>query len=362
MLAVKDTDAMLAVNGAFRPQRISGQQRYATEIAAQLAGRPGVTELSLPARATGRLAAWSWVQTGLPLAAAGRPLLSLTGRAPAVCRAHVVTVHDLFPIEHPQWYRPAYARVHAALLRHHLRHAGLIVTVSEPVAEQIRQRTGRADVVVAPNAPSEVFSAGAGAGDPPADRLVEALLRRRGCAQLGQREGFLLSVASMDPRKNLARLVRAHGRLPAPLRHAYPLLLVGGSWDLFRGGELPPAEDVAQLGYVEDGELAALYREASAVVFPSLAEGFGLPAVEAAAAGARLALSDIDVLRWTCGSDADYFDPASVESITDALVHVLTAPGDAGRAAALRERVLERFSWSASADAIYAAVRRRWAR
>lgn len=349
---------VLTINGAFRPQRVSGQQRYAIEIARELLAMPLVREIGLPPRIGGSTAAtWAWIQLGLPVVTRDAVLLSLTSRAPAVARRHIVTVHDLFPLNHPEWYSHKYLLLHGPLLRHHLDHAALVVAVSEPVADQIRELTPRAvDIVVAPNAPSSVFTVEPAAG------LMERVLRRVNRADVLTRSGYLLVVGSMDPRKNLDRLVRAHATLPAAVRAEHPLVVVGGRWGLFRGGGVDESADVVPVGYVSDAELASLYRHATAVVLPSLDEGFGLPAVEAAVAGARLIVSDIPVFRWVCGSDARYFDPTDVEAITHAIAQVLTADrcGDRDRVAEIAVRVRERFSWSRSARGILRAATTRY--
>ena len=144
---------MFVVNGAFRGQRVTGTQRYAVEMSAALRELvPWCSEISPGASCVraGKAAAWLWTQTSLPVRARRSPLLSLTARAPAYHPCHVATVHDLFPLLHPEWYSPGYVAVHAPLLRHLLRCATALVTVSEPVAQDIRARalTGRRTPIV----------------------------------------------------------------------------------------------------------------------------------------------------------------------------------------------------------------------
>ena len=100
-----------------------------------------------------RYAQWLELQLRVPLRARRSTLLSLTSRSPVLPGRQVVTVHDLFPLTHPEWFAPAYAQLHRRLLRHHLVHAAGFVTVSEPVADEVRAELRR-DLpgVGAPNA------------------------------------------------------------------------------------------------------------------------------------------------------------------------------------------------------------------
>lgn len=329
---------MILVNEAFRPQRVTGQQRYASEIANRVLAAPDVSGIAPGAR-TGRRGstAWAWTLAALPLLARGRTLLSLTSRAPLEHPKHVVTVHDLFVLTNPEWYSTAYVRTHAPALRAALRSAAAVLAVSEPVARQIRRSglTG-ASVTVVPNAPSAVF----GTISP---ETGDNLLARQGLV----RDGFLLTVGSRDPRKNLRRLLDAYGRLSPVERRAVPLVVVGGGHAAFGAEDLDVPDGVVELGYVSDADLAALYGAARGVVFPSLDEGFGLPIVEAAAAGARLVASDIDAFRWIAGETLVTVDPYSVDSVLDGLRQVVDSPDTVPLldVAAMRAR----FDWDRSA-------------
>lgn len=324
----------IVINGAFRPQRVTGQQRYATEIADRLLARDGFAQEVPAGRWAGSAAReWLWALIRLPRLARRATLLSLTARAPIGVR-QVLVVHDLFVLTNPEWYSRKYVATHAPALRAQLRAARAVVAVSEPVADQVRERYGRA-VVVAPNAPSDVFSAPASADTEILDRLGVGA------------GGFLLTVGNMDPRKNLPALAEAYGRLSPEIRAEVPLVLVGGGAAIYRDQRIRLPEGMRSAGYVTDAELATLYRAARAVIFPSLAEGFGLPLVEAAAAGAGgLVISDIPVFRWICGESAAYVDPGSVASITAGLSRAID--GDVPPIGI----DLERFDWDASADTV----------
>lgn len=325
----------IIVNRAFAGQRVTGQQRYAREVARRLEASSdyrSAEPVGFWARST--LRTWAWVQIVLPFLARGSVVLSMTSRAPLWCRRHVLVVHDLFVLTHPEWYSRRYIWTHAPLLRAQLRSAAAVVAVSRPVADELAAY--RTDPVeVAPNAPSDVFFE---RPDGPDDEALTA----RGLVA----DGYLLAVGSKDPRKNLPRLAAAYGRLTAEDRRAFPLVVVGAANAIFADEALEWPEGKVDAGYVTDQELRQLYRHARCVVFVSLAEGFGLPLVEAAAAGSRgLLASDIPVFRWIGGDTVRYVDPLSVDDVAAALRGEIDDPQKL-------EPNVERFSWDRTARVV----------
>jgi len=151
----------------------------------------------------------------------------------------------------------------------------------------------------------------------------------------GAREPFLLYPASPWPHKNHARLLEAF-TLVRRERPELRLVLTGSGH-----GVLP--DGVESVGYVTQDELASLYRRASALVFPSLYEGFGQPPLEAMACGCPVACSDLPPLREVCGDAAVYFDPEDPEAIAAAALEAVTRGGAAGPARAAR------FTWDETA-------------
>jgi glycosyltransferase involved in cell wall biosynthesis len=324
--------APVLVNRSYAAQRVTGQQRYAAEITARLVGESFASVTPRGFWAGSVLRTWAWVQLVLSWRSSGSVLLSLTSRAPLWRRRHVLVVHDLFVLTNPEWYSRRYVWTHAPLLRAQLRTAAAVVAVSEPTAAQVAPYV-RGPVVVAPNAPSEVFLRGA------ADLSV---LGRRGL----EPGSYLLTVGSRDPRKNLPRIAQAYGRLSVGERRRHPLVVVGAENAIFAGERIEWPEGTVLAGYVPDEELCALYAGARSVVFLSYAEGFGLPLVEAAAAGSGgVLVSDIPVFRWICGEDAHYVDPHCADAVVEGLRAALAEPR--------RPRVeLDRFSWDASARTV----------
>ena len=151
--------------------------------------------------------------------------------------------------------------------------------------------------------------------------------------QLGLPSQYLLHLGTIEPRKNLLRLLRAYCALPGSLRDRWPLLLVGGwGWNTAGVADYLHREarhrGVIHLGYVCDEHLSALYNGARALVFPSLYEGFGLPPVEMMACGGA-------VLASTAGS---------VQEIVGGRAH-LVAPEDEGGWRAAMARVVQDDDW-----------------
>ena len=326
--------APVVVNQSFAMQRVTGQQRYAAEISKRLLASERFRALApggFWSRSTWRV--WAWLQLVLPWLARGSTLLSMTSRAPWWRRRQVLVVHDLFVLTNPDWFSRRYYLTHAPLLRAQLRSAAAVVAVSQPTADAVASRYG-GPIVVAPNAPSETFADSVD-GD------------ERALCRLGLRAGsYFLAVGSMDPRKNLGRLADAYGRLTEAERRAHPLVVVGGGSAVFRQQEFSWPSGTVQAGYVSDDDLRQLYRGAHAVVMVSVAEGFGLPLVEAAACGARhLLVSDIPAFRWVCGDAAHYVNPLVSAEIAGGLREVLTTPRT-------QNIDLSRFDWDASARVI----------
>ena len=138
--------------------------------------------------------------------------------------------------------------------------------------------------------------------------------------------GFVLAVGTLEPRKNLPRLVAAYGRLDEATQARHPLVVVGATG--WQTGETLRAlrslgERCLVLGHVSDAALGELYRRCEVFCYPSLGEGFGLPVLEAMAVGAVVVTSDVSSLPEVGGEAVQYVDPFSEESIHEGLKRVL---------------------------------------
>jgi glycosyltransferase involved in cell wall biosynthesis len=160
--------------------------------------------------------------------------------------------------------------------------------------------------------------------------------------------GFVLAVGTLEPRKNLPRLVQAFATLAPSLRSEHPLVVVGAlGWDT---GETLDAlrslgRSARMLGFVPDEELAELYRRCGVFCYPSLGEGFGLPVLEAMSLGAATVTSNLSSLPEVGGEAAEYVDPFDVASIAAGIERVLRDEDRRERLRAAGPRRAAEFSW-----------------
>jgi len=161
-------------------------------------------------------------------------------------------------------------------------------------------------------------------------------------------ESFVLFVGSLEPRKNLSRIMKAYLSLPQSVRNEVKMIIVGGSgWendDIQKLIDTYP-DEIKHLGYLSDEDLPKVYNLASLFVFTTLYEGFGLPALEAMACGCPVLTSNTTSLPEICGEAADLVDPLDQNAIRDGLLRILT---DQDWAEQLKKRGLahaQQFTW-----------------
>ena len=166
---------------------------------------------------------------------------------------------------------------------------------------------------------------------------------------------FLLFVGTLEPRKNIAGLLNAYHALSKELKDRYPLLLVGRSGWLAEPIEtminkLGEEETIRHIGSVTPAELPAFYQQATAFVYPSFYEGFGMPPLEAMASGCPVITSNVASLPEVVGQAALQIDPNKSDELTAALAKFLTDTKlqQELRAAGLQQA--EKFSWKQSAE------------
>jgi glycosyltransferase involved in cell wall biosynthesis len=300
----------------------------------------------------------AWEQLALPVAAARERLdllLCPVNVRPFLCPCPaVVTVHDLVFLRYPEKFRPARRRYLKAMTAWSVRHAAHVIAVSEATRRDVIDLLG-----VHPSGVTTVHN-GVGEQFRPLGREAREAFRR----EKGLRGRVVLYLGTLEPRKNLVTLLKAFAALADDPACRDVTLLVGGSkgWyydEIFAAAErlgLIASERVRFLGRVADDELPLWYNIASIFAYPSLYEGFGLPALEAMACGTPVIASNTSSLPEVVGEAGILVDPGDVDAWSAAIGRLLA---DAGAASEFSERGLRqagRFSWERAARETYRVI------
>ena len=255
----------------------------------------------------------------------------------------VVTVHDAVPWTHPETLTPRGVSWHRAVIERAAREADALVVPTRAVAEELNRH-------VAMSRPPHVVGEGVSADlELPADADARA-------ATLDLPEQpYLVTLATVEPRKGLDVLLAALGRPDAP---EVPLLVVGqpgwGGVDVAgRAAELGLAGRVRLLGRLPDTDLAVVLARATALVAPSRAEGFGLPVLEAMAAGVPVVSSDAPALVEVGGGATVTVPVGDDAALAAALAEVVASDSLRVRLVEDGRRRAQDFSWGAAARALW---------
>lgn len=258
----------------------------------------------------------------------------------------IVTVHDLshcrYPEAHPR-ERVAWLR---ARLQRTLTRVERVITVSEFTRSELLEIYNLPEdkVVVCHNGVGDGFY-------PRSSQIVDEVLSKYGLKY----KKYLLSVGTIEPRKNLDRLLSAYQTLSEDVRSEFPLVLVGvAGWkrtDLMRRlRAMEAVGDVIFTGYLSHSAVCNLYAGAAVFAYVSLYEGFGLPVIEAFASGVPVLTSDVSALPEIAGTAAIKVDPFSVEAIADGLLCLLKDNALRERYVTLGRERVRHYSWLKCAE------------
>jgi glycosyltransferase involved in cell wall biosynthesis len=349
------------------PARPAGGGRYVLELATALGAR-GDVDLAIVARrgdgarwrAVGRVdvvergpvfrpARLAWEQLVLPRVVRGLgvdvhhgPHYTMPERARV---PKVVTVHDVTFFDHPQWHQAAKVRFFRRAIRVAAERAQALVCVSEITADRLRAR-------LAPKAPVHVIPHGvdhARFRPEPSERDAAAL------DAVGVRRPYVAFLGTLEPRKDVPTLVAAFDRLAAT-RPELMLVIAGlDGWGAAAVGEAigraAHGDRIQRVGYLPDHAVPPLLRRAAAVAYPSLDEGFGLPALEALACGAALVTTEGTAMAEVTGDAAVLVPPGDADALAGALEALVTGGPDVDRLRRAGPDVAARYTWDASAAA-----------
>jgi glycosyltransferase involved in cell wall biosynthesis len=328
----RDGIDQVVVNGRFLARQVTGVERYGREILRRISSSPRIEST--------RRQGWlghTWEQFILPARLDSRSILwSPANTGPLIVRNQALTIHDLSPLEHREWFQGSFAAWYRLFLPILARQVRQVFTPSEYVKQKVIKRFGVRNVMVTPNG---------------VDHSVFYPDAKQKEFELPQ--CYALFVGSLEPRKNLDLLLYAWNKIKADLKETW-LIIVGVSGPVFREVNLSREfERVSFLGYVTDETLAGLYANATVFVLPSQDEGFGLPALEAMASGTPVIASDGGALPEVVGEAGLIFCLSNPAGLSQALRECLS---NARLRSDLSEKGLSRakqFSWQTTAELVW---------
>lgn len=263
--------------------------------------------------------------------------------APPCRKPFVVTVHDLTFVKHPEFVEPKNLKYLERFVPDTLQRAAQIIAVSEATREGLVDafKVSRNKVTVVPHA-----------ADPRFGREQDPAATGRIAKKYGIDRDYLLTVGTLEPRKNLKTLFLAFSALRKSTKEQ--LVVVGGKGWLFEEtrrmiGKLGLTDRVILTGFVPDAEMPALFAGAKAFVFPSHYEGFGIPLLEAMTAGTPVVTSNTSSMPEVAGTAALYFDPDDDKGMRLAIERVLEDRKLRQRLVAAGHEQAARFTWERTA-------------
>lgn len=343
------------INGRFLTQRITGVQRYALEVLLALDRRlqaglegadfecvvlapPGTTPPPLQAiefREVGHLRGNAWEQLSLARATRGQLLFSFSATGPISKSRQMVTVHDAAVYAVPQAFSVRFRSWYKVLLGQLGPRLPLVLTVSQFSKRELVRHFGfdAQKVRVTTEGFEHILR------QTPDTRVLEKHRLRS--------KRFVLAVSSRTPNKNFGLIVDAVQRLKEP---DFEVVVAGGvDPRVFGGVNLPDLPFVRSVGYVTDAELRALYEHAAVFVYPSLYEGFGIPAIEAMACGCPVIASNAASVPEVCGDAALYVSPHDAAGLATLISRLMTDPEERERLARAGQSWVQRYTWDESA-------------
>ncbi len=322
----------IVVNGRFLSRRITGVERYGRAVLSLIGDNCRLEKT----RVNG-LRGHIWEQFILPSKLSSESILwSPANTGPLAIQNQALTIHDLSPLEHPEWFRNDFATWYRLFLPILAKRVRVIFTPSNYVKRKVCTRFDISHVIVTPNGvDSSIFHPNAGQ-----DKYV-----------LPQK--YILFLGTLEPRKNLNGLLRAWNELRNDFQDVW-LVVAGARENVFKPFKLSSeVERVRFLGYVEDKDLPGLYAGALLFVLPSFDEGFGLPALEAMASGTPVVVANGGALCEVVGDAGIIFDLSKSGDFFNAMSECLS---NKSLRLSLKEKGLARaksFSWQKSADMIW---------
>lgn len=331
----------IVVNTRVLRPPLTGVQRYASELLARIGSE--VTSMrpnGLAEGATGHF----WEQMVLPQQVGKSLLWSPSNTGPLSVERQVVTIHDVVPLDHPEWLNRTFSALYRFVVPRLVRKVRVVITISEFTRNRILEviKLDPERVVVVPNGVDKRFS-------PCTMEEVDRVVTLLGIPS----PHYVLALGSIEPRKNLTRLLEAWSRCSQELPEDVWLVLAGakGKRLVFRDvniTRLPPRVYVA--GHVPDEFLPELYSGALVFAYPSLYEGFGLPPLEAMSCGTATLTGNRTALPEVVGDSALVVDPYDTDALADGITRLVSDQGLREALSQQGRRRAAQFTWERSAS------------
>jgi glycosyltransferase involved in cell wall biosynthesis len=321
----------IVINGRFLSRSVTGVERYGREIISLFSDNYRVEKTR-----SNRLVGHAWEQFVLPTKLKSEAILwSPANTGPLLIRNQALTIHDLSPLEHPEWFEKGFALWYRLFLPLLAKRARIIFTPSEYVKNKIQKQLGAKHVIVTPNGVDpKVFH-------PDACQTTFEFPQK-----------YILFVGSLQPRKNLTQLMQAWHALKNDFKDIW-LVIAGAAGHVFRVVKFFGDERIRFMNYVSEVDLPGLYAHAETLVLPSFDEGFGLPAIEAMACGTPVIVSNGGALPETVGDASLIFDLSKPDDLAKTIRECLS---DHHLHILLKEKGLARvknFTWQRTAELIW---------
>jgi len=257
----------------------------------------------------------------------------------------VATIMDVIPLSNPEWASTRMRKLKNMLWKHSARNLSYIITISEYSKQQITRHFSIAEekIHVIPLGVDEKWF------QPFDPTGADEILQKYGLSQ-----PYFLFVGTLQPRKNIARMISAYRALPSAIRNDVPLVIVGRpGWqcdELIKTLTAPAASpSLRWLRHLPDADLQIVLKQATTLVFPSLHEGFGLPVLEAFAAGVPVITSNTTALTEVAADAAMLINPLDTEEILAAMQTMLEQPDLAADFKHKGKQRAQMYSWSRTA-------------
>lgn len=347
---------MFVVNGRFLTQKPTGVHRFAFEICNKLhefgvdfyVARPKEInsdyKFNFKTVQCGSLNGHLWEQISLPrhLKQQGNPLLvSFSGCGPLNYSNQIITIHDVSHERYPEWFSKSYYRFYHYMMPRIGKKAHAIITVSKFSKKEIEE------TLALPSEKIHVINCSIPSYHTYDDNTASTA---------EQAERYIVSVSSMDPRKNFIRLVEAFNKIQDK---SVKLYIIGMQFKAFNTPDMQKimGDNVILTGYLDDQSLQKMYKNALFSVYPSLYEGFGIPPLESMSYGCPVIISDIPALKEISGDAALYIDPLSTADMSLKIERLI---GDTELRKELSEKgkiQVQKYSWNKSTQQVLELVK-----